>query len=238
MITIWYFHQVNYFLLEKNTLEIITLSCLTSKIWGFKFEFRPSKVNSGQNYFCCSKAHIIISYSIFDFNVSRGWHLTSKSHLGLKKSYTIRKPIYEFLFDFYGHHLSILYHIRVFRIQNFWVWLWPLTSERLSGSRKIILFVSPYMTSYLTSMDTISLSRTVFDIFDFKVLKVWPWPLNSEGHLVSSVKKIYTIRKHIYDFLFDFYWQHICISYRFREIRIQSSHGLSLTFDHWKSSGV
>ena len=158
MIPIWYFHQVNYFILEKNTLEIETLSCLTSKIWGFEFEFRPSKVNSGQNYFCCSKALIIISYSIFDFNVFRGWPLTSKSHLGFKKSYTIRKLIHEFLFDFYGHHLSILYHFRVIRLQNFWVWIWPLTSERHLGSKKIILFESPYMTSYLTSMDTISLS--------------------------------------------------------------------------------
>ena len=33
------------------------------------------------------------------------------------------------------------------------------------------------MTSYSTSMDNISLSRTVFEIFDFKVFRVWPWPL-------------------------------------------------------------
>ena len=36
------------------------------------------------------------------------------------------------------------------------------------------------MTSYLTSIDTISLSRTVFEIFDFKVCRVWPWPLTSK----------------------------------------------------------
>ena len=145
-----------------------TLSCLTSKIWAFEFEFRPSKVNSGQKYFCCSKAHNIISYSIFDFNVFRVWPLTSKSHLGLKKvipfkahiwifiwllwtpalylvpfssystpkfsgltltfdvwtlfgvekNYTIRKPIYDFLFDFHGHHLSISYRYRYIRLQS------------------------------------------------------------------------------------------------------------------------
>ena len=33
------------------------------------------------------------------------------------------------------------------------------------------------MTSYLTPIDTFSLSRTVFEIFDFKVFRVWPWPL-------------------------------------------------------------
>ena len=35
--------------LEKNTLEIKTLSCFTSKFSGFEFDLRPSEVNSGQN---------------------------------------------------------------------------------------------------------------------------------------------------------------------------------------------
>ena len=34
------------------------------------------------------------------------------------------------------------------------------------GSKKIILFESQSMTSYLTSMDTISLSRIVLEVFD------------------------------------------------------------------------
>ena len=51
------------------------------------------------------------------------------------------------------------------------------------------------MTSYLTSMDTISLSRTVFEIFDFKVFRVWPWPLTFKGHLGS--KEIYHSKGHI-----------------------------------------
>ena len=34
------------------------------------------------------------------------------------------------------------------------------------------------MTSYSTPIDTFSLSRTVFEIFDYKVFRgVWPWPL-------------------------------------------------------------
>ena len=48
-------------------------------------------------------------------------------------------------------------------------------------------FESPYMTSYLTSIDTFSVSRTVFEIFDFKVFRVWPWPLTFRGHLGSKV---------------------------------------------------
>ena len=161
MIPIWYFHPVNYFIMEKNTLEIETLSCLTSKIWGFEFEFRPSKVNSGQNYFCCSKAHIIISYSIFDFNVFRVSPLTSKSHLGLKK---------------------------------------------------VIPFESPYMNSYLTSMDTISLSCTIFELFDSKIfgIEFYLWRLN----VVCGRKKLYYSKAHI--------WHHLSISYRFRYIRLQS----------------
>ena len=43
------------------------------------------------------------------------------------------------------------------------------------------------MTSYLTSIDTLSLSRTVFEIFDFKVFSVWPWPLTFRGHLGSKI---------------------------------------------------
>ena len=42
------------------------------------------------------------------------------------------------------------------------------------------------MTSYLTSIDTISLSRTIFEIFDFEVFRVLPRPLTSEGHLRSK----------------------------------------------------
>ena len=42
------------------------------------------------------------------------------------------------------------------------------------------------MTSYLTSIETVSLSRTVFELFDFKVFRVWPWPLTSKGHLGSK----------------------------------------------------
>ena len=44
-----------------------------------------------------------------------------------------------------------------------------------------------WMTSYLTSMDTISLSHTVFEIFDFNVFRVWPWLLTFRGHSRSKI---------------------------------------------------
>ena len=59
----------------------------------------------------------------------------------------------------------------MFDFKVFGVWSWPLTSESHRGSKNVILFESPFMTSSLTSMDTISLSRNGFEIFDFKVLR-------------------------------------------------------------------
>ena len=49
-------------------------------------------------------------------------------------------------------------------------------------------FESPYITSYLTSIETFSLSRTVSEIFDFEVLRVRPWPLTLNLALSSHVR--------------------------------------------------
>ena len=46
------------------------------------------------------------------------------------------------------------------------------------------LIESLYPTSYLTSIDTFSLSRIVFEIFDIKVF--WVRPLTSEGYMGSK----------------------------------------------------
>ena len=69
----------------------------------------------------------------------------------------------------------------------FRVWPWPLTFGGHLRSKIFSPFESPYMTSYLTPIDTFSLSRTVFEIFDFKVFRVWPWPLTFRGHLRSNI---------------------------------------------------
>ena len=75
----------------------------------------------------------------------------------------------------------------IFDFNLFKVWFWPLTSKGHQRSKNFIPFESPYVTSYLTSIDTYSLSRTVFEIFDFKLSRVWPWPLTSEGHPKSKI---------------------------------------------------
>ena len=170
-------------------------------------------------------------FEIFDFEVFRvwPWPLTPNCHLGSKKFIPFESPyMTSYLTSMDTIFLSCtvfeIFHFKVFR-----VWPWPLTPKGHLGSKNFIPFESPYMISYLTSMDTISLSLTVFEIFDFKVFRVWPWPLTPKGHLGS--KTFYTIRKPIYDFLFDFYGHHISISYRFWDIRLRKF--LRFDLDFW-----
>ena len=75
----------------------------------------------------------------------------------------------------------------IFDSKVFRVWPWPLTFRGHLRSNICSPFESPYMTSYLTPIDTLSLSRTVFEIFDSKVFRVWPWPLTFRGHLRSNI---------------------------------------------------
>ena len=90
-------------------------------------------------------------------------------------------------------YLTSMYNIslsrtvfEIFDFKVFRVWPWPLTPKSHLGSKTFIPFESLYMTCYLTYMDKISLSRTVFEIFDFKVFRVWPRPLTPRGHLGSK----------------------------------------------------
>ena len=75
----------------------------------------------------------------------------------------------------------------IFDFKVFKVWLWPLTFIGHLRSKICSSFESPYMTFYLTSIDTFSLSHTVFEIFDFKNCRVWPWPLTFRDHLRSKI---------------------------------------------------
>ena len=127
-------------------------------------------------------------FEIFDFKVFRvwPWPLTPKGHLGSKKFIPFERPyMTSYLTSMDTISLSRTV-FEIFDFKVFRVWPWPLTPKGHLGSKKFIPFERPYMTSYLTSMDTISLSRTVFEIFDFKVFRVWPWPLTPKGHLGSK----------------------------------------------------
>ena len=125
---------------------------------------------------------------IFDFKVFRVWHwpLTPKGHLGSKNFIPFDSPYMTSYLTFMDAISLSRTVLEIFDFKVFRVWLWPLTPKGHLGSKKFIPFESPYMTSYLTSMNTISLSRTVLEIFDFKVFRVWPWPLTPKGHLGSK----------------------------------------------------
>ena len=186
--------------------EVETVYTIRKPIYDFLFDFHGH--------------HLSISYRFRNIRLRSFWGLTLTFDLWrssrVKNLYTIRKPIYDFLSNFHRHFLSIQYRFRNIRLHNFLGFdldLWPL--KVIWGQNFFIPFESPYMTSYLTSMDTIFLSRTVFEIFDFNVFGVWPWPLTSEGHLGS--KFFYTIRKPVYDVLSNFHRHSLFISFRFRE---------------------
>ena len=75
-----------------------------------------------------------------------------------KNIFTIRRPIHDFLLNSFWHFLSISYHFRDIRLQRFW----GLTFRGQLGSKIFLPFESLHMTSYLTSIDTSTLSCTVF----------------------------------------------------------------------------
>ena len=170
-------------------------------------------------------------FEIFDFDVFRvgPWPLTPENHL-VSNNFILFESPYITSYLTYMDTVSLSCTVfEIFDFKVFRVWPWFLTPEGHLGLKSFIPFGSSDMTSYLTSIDTISLSRTVFEILDFEVFRVRPWLSTPKGS--SGVKKFHTIRKPIYDLLFDSYGHHLSISYRFRDIRLQSFQGLILTFD-------
>ena len=118
-------------------------------------------------------------FEIFDFKVFRvwPWPLTFRGHLRSK----IFPPFESPYMTSYSNPIPIPSLSRtvfeIFDFKGFRVWSWPLTFRGDPKSKIFPPFESPYMTSYSTPIDTFSLSRTVFEIFDFKVFRVWPWSL-------------------------------------------------------------
>ena len=173
----------------------------TSKFLGFDLDLWPLKVIWGQKMSYHWKAHICLPIwllwtpslsrtvsEIFDFKVFRvwPWPLTPKGHLGSKTCISLGSPYMTFYLTSMdtiplSRTVSKIFDFKIFR-----VWPWPLTPKDHLGSKTFFSFERPYMTSYLTSMDTISLSRTVFEIFDFKIFRVRPRPLTPKGHLGSE----------------------------------------------------
>ena len=154
------------------------------KISSFESPYMTSYLTS-MNTFFLSRTVI----EIFDFKVFSVWPqpLTFESHLRSK----IFSQFESFYMTSYLTSIDTFFLSRpffeIFDFKVFWVWPWPLTFRGHLWSKIFSLFERPYMTSYLTTMNTFFSSRTVFEIFDFKVFRVWPWPLTFEGHLGSKI---------------------------------------------------
>ena len=190
-----------------TSMDTVSLSCTVLEIFDFKvFRVWPwpltPKGHLGSKKIILFEMPYMTSYltsmdtislsrtvfEIFDLKVFRvwPWPLTPNGHLGSKNCISLERPyMTSYLTSMDNISLSCTV-LEIFDFKVFRVWPWPLTPKSHLGSKKFIPFEMPYMTSYLTSMDTISLSRTVFEIFDLKVLRVWPWPLTSRGHLGSK----------------------------------------------------
>ena len=127
-------------------------------------------------------------FDIFDFDVFRvwPWPLTPVDHLGLKIFIPFeRRYMTSYLTS--NDNISLSRTVfEIFDFKVFRVWPWPLTPKGRLGSKIRVPFESPYMTSYSICMDNITLSRSVFEIFDFKDFRVWPWPLTPIGNLGSN----------------------------------------------------
>ena len=130
-------------------------------------------------------------FEIFDFKVFRVWPLTFRGHLKSQISPPFESPyMTSYLTSIDTLSLSRTV-FEIFDFKVFRVWPWPLTCRGHPRSKIFSLFESPCITSYLTSIDTFSLSRTVFEIFDLKVFRVWPWPLTCRGHPRSKIFSLF-----------------------------------------------
>ena len=184
----------------------------TSKFLGFDLDLWPLKVIWGQKISYHSKAHIwrpiwllwtpslyLVPFSRYSTSKFLGYDLDLwplKVIWGQKISYHSKAHIWLPIWLLWttSFYLVPFSRYSTSKFLGFDLDLWPLKGHL--GSKNFIPFESSYMTSYLTSMDTISISRTVFEIFDFKVFRVWPWPLTSEGQL--GWKILYHSKAHIW----------------------------------------
>ena len=179
----------------------------TSKFLGFDLDLWPLGVTWGQKYFHHSKTHICLPISlllarslylvpfseIFDFKIFRVWPgpLTFRGHLRSNIFSPFESPYmtsYLTPIDTFSLSRTVF---EIFDFKIFRVWPWPLNFRGHLRSNIFSPFESPYMTSYLTPIDTFSLYRTVFERFDIKVFRVWPWPLTFRGHPRSKIFQLF-----------------------------------------------
>ena len=193
-----YLTSIGTFSLSRTVFEIFDFKVF--RVWPWPLNFRG---HPWSNIFPPFESPYMTSYltpidtfslsstviEIFDFEVFRiwPWPLTFRGHLGsnifspFESSYMTS---YLTSIDTFSLSRTVF---EIFDFKGFRVWSWPLTLKGDPRSKIFSPFESPHMPSYLSSIGTFSLSRTVFEIFDFKVFRVRPWPLTFRGHLRSNI---------------------------------------------------
>ena len=192
-----YLTSIDTFFLSRTVFEIFDFKVF--RVWPWPLTF---KGQLGSKIFSPFESSDITSYltSIDTFSLYRAvfkkfdfkgfkvwpWPLTFRGQLGSKKISPFESPDMTSYLTINTFFLSRTV-FEIFGFKVFSVWPWPLTFRGHLRSEIFSPFESPCMTSYLTSIDTFFLSRTFFEIFDFKVFMVWPWPLTLKGHLGSKI---------------------------------------------------
>ena len=193
-----YLTSIGTFSLSRTVFEIFDFEVF--RVWPWPLTFRG---HLRSNIFSPFESPYMTSYltpidtfslsrtvfEIFDFKVFRvwPWPLTFRGHLRSNICSPFENPYmtsYLTPIDTFSLYRTVF---EIFDFKVFRVWSWPLTFRGHPRSKIFPLFESSYMTSYLTPIDIFSLSRTVFEIFHFKVFRVWPWPLTFRGHLRSNI---------------------------------------------------
>ena len=170
----------------------------TSKFLGFDLDLWPLKVIRGQKILYHSKGHIwlpiwllwtpslyLLPFSRYSTSKFSGFdldHWPLKVIWSRKNSYHSKGHIWLPIWLLWTPSLYLVpfWRYSTSKFLGFDLDLWPL--EVIWGQKNWISLERPYMTSYSTSVDTIFLSHIVLEIFDFKVFRVWPWPLTPKGH--------------------------------------------------------
>ena len=197
-----YLTSIDIFSLSRTVFEIFDFE--VCRVWPWPLTFRG---HLGLKIFSLFDSPCMTSYltsidilslsrtvfELFDLKVFRvwPWPLTFRGHLRLKIFSLFDSPCMTSCLtsiDIFSLSRTVF---EIFDFENFKVWPWPLTFRGHLWSKIFSPFESPGMTSYLTSIDIFSLSRTVFEIFDFEVFRVWPWPLTFRGHLRSKIFSLF-----------------------------------------------
>ena len=186
-----------------------------SKFLGFELDLWPLKIIWGRKKLYHSKSHIwlpiwllwtpslyLVPFSRYSTSKFLGFDLDLwplKVIWGQKTLYHSKGHIWLPIWLLWTPSLYLVPFSRysTSKFLGFDLDLWPL--KVIWGRKQFMLFERPYMTSYLTSMDTISLSRTVLEIMPVKILKAEQnggfWPFKGQGSIFSNIEKALPLTK-------------------------------------------